>query len=1038
MRNNRTAAIAIGICLSLFSQTARAAGDTAGNISARPEVYMEDSFNSCAPLPGEQRTNASGWDVSGNGGYITGRNTLGGFYLVDTSRTDNVVMEKSLAEIGSGTVKWEISVAADSVTSVFFASLGHAQGSIVSVELRRGELYYHTLEGAVKIGTYVADETIKITSYINMDTAGCEVWRNGIFCGNVGHARAGSIVSARFASDNAATGALAIKRSYLSRNFSAEDNFDGETGNLRWRAEGGAQIRDSILLTAASGVRADIEPENGGTLAAEFRFRTYDAVNTDLAGLSSAGDTVAAISLTAGGKISASNGTELCSYVPGVWYNGKIELYADRSEADIYINHMKKATVPVRITAPDEVFFENSDKSVIAVDDVCVRALEAPEDYVPTPIPVKTDYYTSVLSCGLWREAGGLGWDAISGFDERTPVLGFYDQGNPEVSDWEIKFMTEHGIDSQIFCWYDEDVTGRDNSINAYKDARYSDMLDYSVLWVNDKTDIEKFRTSYVPFWIEHYFKDPRYTQTDGKPVLYIFNNDGLMSGFGGSETAQEQARGVKEQLDYLNDECVRAGLGGIKIFVYNASPELQANGCVAGSFTYGYNISGPEGIAVKYPAAARENAVPVLAVRQNNEAWSGKPGKYTTPASFYEQAKVMRDNILPGWNYESISDSGTKMLILDNWNEYGEGHFLMPTETFGFAYLDAFRSVFAGGEHTDTMPSAGQLRRINMLYRQDRRRRDGSSTESSDRQTEVVKLWDFKNKTMNEATKAIAYEDGSKIVKNGSRVLDYRLENGLLKGTVNHTQALIAVTGISGVNLSEVTGVRIRCNSYTEQSCVYFESNGSSGYKNAVFFDADWSGDIIRDFEVDMTAHEKWNGALDALFIRIPVSVGYDFEVESIALVSEREQRLGAELVSDGSFERGTSDFRTVGCVAEITHNEFNRGAAALALSDGGTMVINVPGIAANTKYRIECSAKLPYSAVGSAALSAYISYSADGGTKTSNVITLEQFNNRAFARLSGEVEIGQAEAVTDARLCIEGSRGYVLDDVSVRAVPE
>jgi hypothetical protein len=34
--------------------------------------------------------------------------------------------------------------------------------------------------------------------------------------------------------------------------------------------------------------------------------------------------------------------------------------------------------------------------------------------------------------------------------------------------------------------------------------------------------------------------------------------------------------------------------------------------------------------------------------------------------------------------------------VLLDNWNEFGEGHYLMPTREHGFGYLEAVRRVFA------------------------------------------------------------------------------------------------------------------------------------------------------------------------------------------------------------------------------------------------------------------------------------------------------------------------------------------------------
>ena len=54
---------------------------------------------------------------------------------------------------------------------------------------------------------------------------------------------------------------------------------------------------------------------------------------------------------------------------------------------------------------------------------------------------------------------------------------------------------------------------------------------------------------------------------------------------------------------------------------------------------------------------------------------------------------------------------------MLANWNEFGEGHFLMPSTLAGFGYLDALREVFtAGGLHEDAKPNEPQQRRFGVL----------------------------------------------------------------------------------------------------------------------------------------------------------------------------------------------------------------------------------------------------------------------------------------------------------------------------------
>ena len=47
------------------------------------------------------------------------------------------------------------------------------------------------------------------------------------------------------------------------------------------------------------------------------------------------------------------------------------------------------------------------------------------------------------------------------------------------------------------------------------------------------------------------------------------------------------------------------------------------------------------------------------------------------------------------------------RLVLLDNWNEFGEGHYILPTRQYGFGYLDAVRAVFAPGAppHRDFTP---------------------------------------------------------------------------------------------------------------------------------------------------------------------------------------------------------------------------------------------------------------------------------------------------------------------------------------------
>lgn len=60
----------------------------------------------------------------------------------------------------------------------------------------------------------------------------------------------------------------------------------------------------------------------------------------------------------------------------------------------------------------------------------------------------------------------------------------------------------------------------------------------------------------------------------------------------------------------------------------------------------------------------------------------------------------------------------GSKLLLADNWNEYGEGHWINPGSLCGFGYLDAMRNTFAAASsHADAIPTDSQKLRIDSYF---------------------------------------------------------------------------------------------------------------------------------------------------------------------------------------------------------------------------------------------------------------------------------------------------------------------------------
>ena len=157
----------------------------------------------------------------------------------------------------------------------------------------------------------------------------------------------------------------------------------------------------------------------------------------------------------------------------------------------------------------------------------------AKSSYVPPPVPAKTKYTLWTHYCPLWKEGTHTGWKLIEPWPERKPVIGWYNEGTPEVADWHIKCLLEHGISGIVYCWYRSNLNGPvEQSIgHAIHDgllkARYLPLMKFGIMWENGCGQgigsAEDMTQNLLPFWIDNYFSNPSYLRIDGKPVLYVW-----------------------------------------------------------------------------------------------------------------------------------------------------------------------------------------------------------------------------------------------------------------------------------------------------------------------------------------------------------------------------------------------------------------------------------------------------------------------------------------------------------------------------------
>ncbi|MGQ9789243.1 MAG: glycoside hydrolase family 99-like domain-containing protein [Armatimonadota bacterium] len=505
--------------------------------------------------------------------------------------------------------------------------------------------------------------------------------------------------------------------------------------------------------------------------------------------------------------------------------------------------------------------------------EVTPRLVQVKSTIVASPAPVRPKYPVGVYYFPGWRTAGQ--WSPITRFPERKPVLGWYREGDPQIADWHIKWAVEHGITFFAYDWYwVQGARQLEHALHeGYFRSRYHRYLQFCLLWANHNppnTSSHEDCIAVTRHWIEHYFHRPEHLRIDGKPVVIIFSPYRLRADIGSD--------GVKRAFDAMREECARAGLGGLYLIAcVGGAGDARVAAREGYDAVTAYNwphlgIVGDtkwapydtliEGYRQQWESIVQNSSIPLLPPvcgGWDSRPWHGQSAlvRYgRTPEKFKRHLQDALRFV------ETYPRSVVPMVLIEAWNEWGEGSYIEPHGEFGFGYLDAIREVFTSApkRHTDLTPAdiglpAPQVELFSV----------------------TVPRWEFKRNTLG--------------WDNGMYIEESRIESGALTTRTTGNDPAFFGPPVQ-VNTSQYRRIRLRMRLEAEEGV--FEDMGqmfwatrsvaeseATSMRFPVFVDGKW-----HEYVLKVDENPRWRGVVTRLRLDPCTHAGVTVQIALIELL--------------------------------------------------------------------------------------------------------------------------------------------------------
>lgn len=801
--------------------------------------------------------------------------------------------------------------------------------------------------------------TYAISLEIDLDRNIASVIINNKYVGQVEISSDAALTRLIYGCERKGCGSITMEHTELNKNYPLSDNFlytstsvneipvlwDVE-GNFRIQTIASEQNRD-VYSVKAENVKgtASTAARNFDKIYGKISFETFillpEKVNGASVALTSSGHEVLKFE-TVDGKLVMGN-VVLHDYVANVWQCLHIDADTDTGIAKIYVNGKERATVEFSADSFDgvKVEFAPDRDAVMWFDDVVLYNLYDYADYPSYPqVAESADYNVGVNVCWLWRDQNSAeGWEATSAFSELDTYLGFYDEGLRETADWELKYMAEHGIDFIHACWYCPNgnqtapIKKMRVSYSAlhegYMHAKYSDLVDFCIMWENsmqDVTSFEQFKEYLWKYWKEYYLSDPRYARLDNKAVITVWSFDKMASAFGG-------AQNVNAVIEFMDQELKDMGYDGLILLFATQGSQTQDvykhfdSFGFDGSYAYHY---GTQGYSAEHQINCNrtnyENSlgishhIPTISIGFNDVA---RNDSRDPVISAEDHLKVCEDakEILSLYNTGTWRDN---TVMISTWNEFSEGTYIFPCEQNGFSYLENIRKAFTNdtSDHSkiDVKPTQSQVDRVSHMYPDNHSPIRWLQFEESDEQKRLNDVDGYISIQKHDLTTERDAKRWS--ISHGISSLTY--SSGALVGVSSHNDYGIQTKLSPRINASDAPVLHIRMQSSTKEMMEIFfatvtEPNFDGSRRVQVSIK---ETDKMVDYYILLSSNRGWKGQISRIRIDPGTTVNSTFIIEVFELMN---------------FPAADTDSLEI----KINHNDYDAIFAPVPTSDGDWEVV-------------------------------------------------------------------------------------------------